>query len=150
MVQNLLETIPSLNSLSSEQDPIPLESTVKCTLKGFTIPLGSDQTRCCCSEHRIPAVVVVVVVVVVCVLCIYNEYHPAETPEYKKRPFWTQCVDLAGILIGSTQHSAKSSWNSAQPACGPLLARSLHFIKASLRKTRYFFRRQTKGLPRFC
>ena len=44
----------------------PSESTVKCTLKGFTIPLGSDQTRCCCSEQRIP--VVVVVVVVVCVL----------------------------------------------------------------------------------
>ena len=49
----------------------PLESTVKCTLKGFTIPLGSDQTRCCCSEQRIP--VVVVVVVVVCVLCIYKK-----------------------------------------------------------------------------
>ena len=45
----------------------PSESTVKCTLKGFTIPLGSDQTRCCCSEQRIP-----VVVVVVCVLCIYK------------------------------------------------------------------------------
>ena len=48
----------------------PSESTVKCTLKGFTIPLGSDQTRCCCSEQRIP---VVVVVVVVCVLCIYKK-----------------------------------------------------------------------------
>ena len=67
------EMISSLNSLVnslSVNKTYPFGDLwgckAKCTLKGFNIPLGSDQTGpispcCCSSEQRIPVVVVVVV-----------------------------------------------------------------------------------------